>query len=345
MARLAPPHRAGVLQAIGNTPLIRLDQILSAPGPTVWAKLEMLNPGGSAKDRPADRMIRHALEQGLVEPGGLVVESSSGNMAVGLAQACAVYSLRLHCVVDRLIQSQNLALIRAYGGTLEFIEPRMRPGESRLEARLRRVQEIVSDEVDAWWPNQYANPENPAAHDQGTMREIEEALGGPADVVMAATSTTGTIGGCRAYLDRHRRATKVVGVDAVGSVLFGGAAGERTIPGLGAGIEPPLARRAHPDEVLRVDAQECVVGCRRLARREGVLVGGSGGGVVAALERITATLSPEQSCVIVLADRGSRYLDTIYDDGWVESELGLSPSELARRVERRAPHDAHSAVA
>lgn len=330
MQRTVPPDR-GVLAAIGDTPLVRLDHLLPA-GPAVWAKLEMLNPGGSAKDRPAHRMVREALADGRLAPGDLVVESSSGNMAVGLAQVCAVYRLRFHCVVDRLIQRQNLALIRAYGGRVEFIEPRIRPGESRLAARLRRVQEIAQAE-DGWWPNQYANPANPAAHAAGTMREIDEALGGRVDLLLAATSTTGTIGGCRAWVVARRRSTRVVGVDAEGSVLFGGRSGERVIAGLGAGIEPPLARTADPDAVVRVSALDCVVGCRRLATREGILAGGSSGGVITALSRLAPSLGPEARCVVVLADRGSRYLDTVYDDGWVEDALGLAPAALQARVD------------
>lgn len=332
------PQDQGVLRAIGDTPLVRLDRLLP-DGPTLWAKLEMLNPGGSAKDRPAHRMVCEALADGRVAPGGLVVESSSGNMAIGLAQACAVHGLRFHAVVDRLIQRQNLALVRAYGGTVEFIEPRMRPGESRLEARLRRVREIVRDETGAWWPNQYANPANPAAHATGTMREIDEALGGRVDLVLAATSTTGTIGGCRAWVAEQGRDTRVVGVDAVGSVLFGGRPGERLISGLGAGIEPDLARTADPDAVVRVTALDCVLGCRRLAAREGILAGGSSGGVITALTRMTRSLPRDSICAVILADRGSRYLDTIYDDGWVRETLGVSADELAAHAEGAGDDD------
>lgn len=327
----APPRDRGVLHAIGRTPLVRLERLLPS-GPAVWAKLEMLNPGGSAKDRPAHRMLREALDSGRISPGSLVVESSSGNMAVGLAQACAVFGLRFHCVVDHLIQRQNLALVRAYGGTVEFIEPRMQPGESRLEARLRRVREIVAENRGAWWPNQYANPANPAAHAAGTMREIDEALGGRVDVVLAATSTTGTIGGCRARVTERGGDTRVIGVDAVGSALFGGRPGDRLITGLGAGIEPALARSADPDEVMRVSALDCVLGCRRLAAREGILAGGSSGGVITALERLAPSLPRTHTCVVILADRGSRYLDTIYDDGWVEEKIGLDPDAVRARV-------------
>ena len=323
----------GVLQAIGDTPLVRLNRLVDPSGPQVWAKLEMLNPGGSAKDRPALRMLSAALASGRLRTGDRVVESSSGHMGIGLAQACAVLGLQLVCVVDHRAQAQNLAILRAYGARIETVEATS-PDDDLLTARLHRVREIVEGDPRAFWPNQYANLHNPAAHEHGTMKEIDEALDGQVDLVFVATSTTGTARGCAAYVASHRRSTRVIGVDAVGSALFGGRPGDRAIAGLGAGVEPPLARHAALDAVVRVDAADCVVGCRRLIRSEGILAGGSAGGVVTALERHLPRLPSGARCVVILPDRGSRYLDTVFDDGWVEERLGVSPSELRERVER-----------
>lgn len=329
-----PPNTAGegILAAIGSTPLVRLHSLEWPGGPRVQAKLEMLNPGGSAKDRPARRMIECALRSGRLRRGDLVVESSSGNMAVGMAQTCAALGLRFRCVTDRRIQPQVAAILRAYRATVEFVE--VDDDRSRLEARLRRVREIVASTPGAWWPNQYANEENPRAHECGTMREIHESFGHTAPTaVFAAIATTGTVGGCLRYVERHRLPTRVIGVDARGSSLYGGASGPRPIAGLGAGVEPPLAARHHPHELIRVTAAECVVGCRRLVRTEGVLVGGSSGGVVEAFRRSAGGFGPGDTVVLVLADRGSRYLDTVYDDEWVRDVVGLSPTELEKRLE------------
>lgn len=325
-----PTFTPGVLAAVGNTPLVPLGRLSRPGGARVWAKLEFLNPGGSAKDRPAAGMIDEAMRTGRLRRGDLVVESSSGNMAVGLAQTCAARGLRFLCVADHRMQRQNVAILRAYGAGLEFVE--VEADEDRLPARLARVREIVASTPRAWWPNQYGNPVNPASHEQGTMREIDDALEGRVHAVFVATGTTGTVGGCLRLVAARRRSTCVVAVDAEGSALFGGTPGSRPVAGFGAGVEPPLARRARPHLVVRVSPVDCVVGCRRLVRHEGILAGGSSGGVVSALERLGDRFPPGANVVAVLADRGCRYLDTIYDDAWVEEHLGFGRRELEARV-------------
>lgn len=336
-----------MLSAIGHTPIVELTRLVERTDIEIHAKLELLNPGGSAKDRPAVAMLEQGMRRGEIGPRTVIVESSSGNMGVGLAQACRRYGLRFRCVVDDRIQPTNVALLRAYGAEIEFIEPGPEPSFDRLAARIAAVQRVMKTEADAFWPNQYGNTANPDSHRTGTMREIDEQLRGRFDLLVVATSSTGTAGGCSDYLDRTGHHAAVVAVDAVGSVLFDGESGERLIPGLGAGQVPSLAVGRTFDRVERVTDAECVLGCRLLAHREAILAGGSSGGVVHVVRRISPQLAPGTRVVVVLADRGERYLDTVYDDAWVSDHLNLSDGKILRYLEEAVGPDEtlHTAVA
>ncbi|CAN5745902.1 2,3-diaminopropionate biosynthesis protein SbnA [soil metagenome] len=325
-----------VLETVGGTPLIELTGFLPRPRIRLFLKLEAANPGGSAKDRPAARMIEDAVRSGRLRRGSVVVESSSGNMGIGLAQACAWYGLRFICVVDPRAHSGTLATMRALGAEIDMVHVPEGPERNPLAARLDRVAHLVDTLERAYWPNQYANPVNPAAHAAGTMAEIDEALEGAVDGVFVGVGTTGTLGGCLDFVAANARSTRVMAVDAVGSILFGGEPGERRIPGMGAGRVPPLARRrwsngARGPRVLRVSDLDCVVGCRRVARTDALLVGGSAGGVLHAVRSCHRQLPPGQY-VAVAADSGHNYLDTVFDDTWVEEVLGCPPARLARLV-------------
>ncbi len=315
----------GILEAVGSTPLVKLNRYLSNTNAHLFAKLESQNPGGSAKDRPARQMIEDALRQGQIDKNSTIVESSSGNMGIGLAQVCRYYGLKLVCVVDPNAQEQNTKIIEALGGRLERVTSTV--NGSFLEARWQCVRKLLNEIEGAFWPNQYANKQNPLAHYEGTIREIDEAMRGDIDYLFVATSSTGTARGCRDYLRSRGRKTKVIAVDAVGSVLFGGRPGRRRIPGLGAGSIPDLAVGQTFDDFTRVSDVDCVVGCRRLADREAILVGGSAGGVLEAVRRFGSTLD-DKDCVAILHDSGTRYLDTVFSDDWIESELGVTREEI-----------------
>jgi N-(2-amino-2-carboxyethyl)-L-glutamate synthase len=320
-----------ILATIGDTPLIRLTGFLDEEDVALYLKLEAANPGGSVKDRPARRMLEQAIRSGRVGPDTVVVESSSGNTGIGLAQVCAYYGLRFVCVVDGRTLPHNLALMRALGAELDLVDAPLDGSVDLLTARLERVTALLAELDDAFWPNQYANVHNPRAHQYGTMTEIDAALGGTVDELFVAVSSTGTVGGCVDHLARHDRSTRVVAVDAEGSVLFGGDAGRRVIPGLGAGKLPGLAVGREVHEVARVSDLDCVVGCRRLARTDAVLVGGSAGGALQVVRSRQAELRG-RTCVVIAADSGHRYLDTVFDDDWVEQTLGCSPRELAELI-------------
>lgn len=305
-----------VVDAIGGTPLIHLSRVMPDLAFTLYGKMEAFNPGGSAKDRPAARMLRAAMARGEIGPNTTVVESSSGNMAIGLAQACACLGLRLICVIDPKATPQHRKLLAAYGAVIDVVTP---ADDDYLAARIARVEEIVAQRGDVFWPNQYANPENARSHRQ-TAREIFDAT--RADYLFCATSTCGTLRGCSDYLAERGMETQLVAVDAIGSVIFGGARRPRLIPGHGASLRPPLVEGAEVGRVIHISDLDCVVGCRRLVTREGLLVGGSAGGVISAVERLKDTIAPGSVCVAILADSGERYVDTIYSDAWVTQHFG-----------------------
>jgi N-(2-amino-2-carboxyethyl)-L-glutamate synthase len=331
------PHRGapvvGVLGAIGDTPLIELRRLLARPDIAVWAKLEASNPGGSMKDRPAAAMLQDAIDRGLVTQETTVIESSSGNLGVGLAQACRYHGIRFICVVDARAHATNVRTMRALGADVRTVSRPDPVTGDLLVARLNLVAQLLESTSDSFWPNQYANQANPSAHMSGTMREIDEALDQDLDYLFVATSTTGTLRGCRDYLREHRRTTRVVAVDATGSALFGGCNATRRLPGFGAGIETALSRGAGFDELVRVTDLECVVGCRRLVDREAILAGASSGAVAVALANLAPLLRAGSRCALILPDGGAGYLETVYDDEWVERELDCSPEELAVQVE------------
>lgn len=311
----------GILSAIGNTPLVQLKRVIADIDFRLYAKLECLNPGGSMKDRPALGILRHALDSGVLKPGAVVIESSSGNMGIGLAQACLYFGLKFICVVDPKSTQQNIRLMKAYGAEVDLVKnPDPATGEY-LQARLNRVQELLSSNKSGFWPNQYANLHNSYAHHE-TMHEIVKALNGKVDYLFCATSTCGTLRGCAEYIRNQNLSTKLYAVDAVGSVIFGGKKASRIIPGHGATIRPALYQDDLAYDVIHVNDIACVQGCRRLAKREAILAGGSSGAVLTAVEQIKKRILPGGNCVMIFADRGDRYLDTIYSDEWVCAHFG-----------------------
>lgn len=311
----------GILSVIGNTPLVQLRRIFAGKPMNFYAKLEALNPGGSIKDRAAIGIVNDALRKGLLQPGATVIESSSGNMGIGLSQACRYLGLRFICVIDPKATSQNVALIRAYGAQIELVsEPDPETGEY-LHARLKRVKELLAANEGSFWPDQYSNVSNSMAHHQ-TMKEIVDALDGNLDAIFCSASTFGTVRGCAEHIRAEKLRTRVYAVDAVGSVIFGGQASKRIIPGHGAAIRPELYQDGLVDGYVHVSDLDCVVGCRRLVRHEAMMVGGSSGGTLMAVGKMLDEIPDGSTCVAIFPDRGERYLDTIYSDPWVENTFG-----------------------
>jgi N-(2-amino-2-carboxyethyl)-L-glutamate synthase len=313
---------AGVLGAIGGTPLVRLDRLYPDRPFRIFAKLEAHNPGGSSKDRSALSMLDQRIRSGALVPGrSVVVESSSGNLGIGLAQVCGYHGIRFICVVDPRTNAQNIAIMRAFGAEVEVVTNVDEATGEFLPSRIRRVHELLARLPDAYWPDQYSNPLNPQAQ-RGTMREIADELHGRLDYLFCATSSCGTLRGCVEHARAAGLAVTIVAVDATGSAIFAPAVGRRLIPGHGAAVRPGHYGDDLADDVIRVTDLDSVVGCRRLAAREAILAGGSSGAVVAALDVLADRIPAGSTCALIFPDRGDRYLDTIYDDVWVSANFG-----------------------
>lgn len=308
------PPRGGVLNIVGNTPLVRLDRILQPRDWSLYAKLDALNPAGSTKDRAALRSVEDALNNGVLHKSSTVVESSSGNMGVGLAQACSYYGLRFICVVDPFTTQQNIRLMQTYGAEVEVVQEPDPVTHSYLASRIRRVNEIVDTLPDAFWINQYHNQSCVKAHRDTTAPEIVEQLGFFPDYFFCAVGTCATIQGCALYFSASNPETQVVGVDVIGSVILGGDPGPRKIPGMGSAQRSPLLTRSLIDVAVKIREEDAMRWCRTLARTEALLVGGSSGAVIAAVEQLADQIPEDATVAVLMPDRGERYLDLIFND-------------------------------
>ena len=310
----------GILNCVGNTPVVKLEKYLPDVSNELFVKLEMMNPGGSIKDRPAVKMLMEAFKNGDIDQNTTIIESSSGNLGIGLAQACAYLGLRFICVTDVRSTLTVRKIIQAYGASLDLVE-KPDPKGGYLGARLKRVQHLLENTPNSFNCDQYNNVNNPQAHYQ-TIGEIFQAFDQEVDYVFCATSTCGTLRGCSEYVAQHGLNTKIIGVDAIGSVIFGDIPRKRLIPGHGAAVMPPHYQQGLEDDFVLVSDLDCVVSCRKLIRREGIFVGGSSGAVLAGIEKMEHCFRPGSIVVGILCDRGARYLDTIYSDAWVEEQFG-----------------------
>ncbi|WP_339752321.1 2,3-diaminopropionate biosynthesis protein SbnA [Algoriphagus aquimarinus] len=308
-----------ILDTVGHTPLVRFHRLYPSSQLRIYGKMESFNPAGSIKDRTAYQLITHAMESGKLKKGDMVIESSSGNMAIGLAQTCKYFGLKLIVVVDPMVNKQNVKIIQAYGAEVNYVTEPANSG-GFLQARLDRVQELLASNPQSFWTNQYGNPQNPIAHRQ-TMHEIIKDLGHAPDYLFAATSTCGTLMGCAEYIRKNRLNTKVIAVDAAGSVIFDAPAGTRKIPGHGAGRKSQFLDRNAIYDVVHVDDEECVNGCHHLLNSEAVLCGGSSGAVTSAVKKYIPSIPKGASLALILCDRGDRYLETIYNEEWVMSNI------------------------
>jgi N-(2-amino-2-carboxyethyl)-L-glutamate synthase len=324
----------GILTTIGNTPLVKLTRLFRSSDFNLFAKMESFNPGGSVKDRAALNIIESALDLGLIKSGDTVIESSSGNMGIGLAQVCAYYGLHFICVVDPKTTPLNIEILKAFGAIVDLVStPDPQTGEY-LHARIDRVKTLLGTIDNSFCPDQYRNPGNPLAHHR-TMREIAIELNGHVDFLFCATSTCGTMRGCAEYVKTHNLRTKLYAVDAVGSVIFGGKPAKRLIPGHGAAVKPALFKPDLADDCIHVTDAQCVIGCRRLAREEAILAGGSSGAIIMAVETIKHLIPKGANCVVILPDRGERYLNTIFSDEWVNKHIGDVSSLLREYAENK----------
>ncbi len=319
------------LDAMGDTPLVRLRSVTRGVKPTVLAKLEMLNPGGSVKDRIGLRMIEAAEQAGLLRPGGTIVEPTSGNTGHGLAIAAAIRGYKCIFVMPDKMSQEKVALLRAYGAEV-VITPTAVPPESP-ESYYRVADRLTEEIPGAFQPNQYMNRENPAAHYETTGPEIWEQTEGKVDVLVAGVGTGGTITGTGRYLKERKPELVVVGADPEGS-LFSAAPGEEARPylteGIGEDFWPQTFDPAVVDRYVRVSDRDSFLTARAITRSEGILVGGSSGTALFAALTVAREL-PEQSVIVVIfPDTGRNYLSKLYSDSWLLQYGFLDRPEVIR---------------
>jgi N-(2-amino-2-carboxyethyl)-L-glutamate synthase len=313
-----------ITEVIGHTPIVRLKRLF--PHHNVLAKLEGFNPIGSTKDRVALHIIKTAIKQLSITSDTTVIESSSGNFALGLATVCKLNDIKFIAVVDPNISQTNLRILKLRGAEIEMV---LKPDATGnyLSMRIKRVHELLKEIPNGFWTCQYDSFENPNAHYFSTGSEIVDQLDGhPLDYFMTATSTTGTISGVSVRLKETYPDLKIIAVDEAGSSLFDGQPGPRLLNGMGAGYPlPELAVKTHQekivDRIIRVNAKEAIQGCYDLLDSEGIMAGFSGGAVIAALNKLLTSIPSGSSVLVILADRGERYLDSVYDEEWVAKKL------------------------
>ncbi|GAA1106433.1 cystathionine beta-synthase [Nocardiopsis composta] len=314
-----------LIDLVGDTPLLRLNKVTEGLAPTVLAKVEYFNPGGSVKDRIALRMVEQAEKDGLIGPGGTIVEPTSGNTGVGLAIVAAQRGYRCVFVCPDKVGADKLAVLRAYGAEVVVCPTTVAPDhpESYYSVSDRLAQTIPG----AWKPNQYTNQNNPESHYRSTGPEIWEQTEGRITHFVAGIGTGGTITGTGRYLKEVSGGrVKVIGADPEGSVYSGGSGRPYLVEGVGEDIWPETYDQSVCDEVVAVSDKDSFLMTRRLAKEETLLVGGSCGLAVEAALRVAATASPEDVIVVLLPDGGRGYLGKIFNDEWM-ADYGFLSAE------------------
>jgi cysteine synthase A len=295
-----------LLELVGGTPLVRLGRIGRGLAVELLGKLELKNPLGSVKDRIAWAMIQDAEERGLLSPGGVVVEPTSGNTGIGLAFVCAIRGYRLILTMPATMSRERRAILSALGAELVLT-----PGEEGMAGAVRAARELAA-RYGAFMPGQFENPANPEVHYRTTAREIWQDTAGEVDILVAGIGTGGTITGVGRFLKEKKTSVRVVGVEPAASpVLSGGKPGPHKIQGIGAGFVPQVLNLGVVDEVIQVTDGEAAETARLLALKEGILAGvSSGAALAAALQVARRPQSAGKTLVVILPDTGERYLST-----------------------------------
>jgi len=295
-----------ILKLIGNTPLVRIRRLTEPHDAEIYAKIEGFNPGGSVKDRIALNMIEVAEKTGRLKPGGTIIEPTSGNTGIGLSLVCAVKGYRLILTMPETMSIERRQLLTAYGAELILT-----PADKGMMGAVEKAEEIYLKNRDYFMPQQFENPANPDIHRRTTALEIINDLGGVPDVFVAGVGTGGTITGVGEVLKEKRKDVYVVAVEPAGSpVLSGGNPGRHRIAGIGAGFFPGILNTKVYDEIITVTDEDAEETTRRLARIEGILAGISSGAAMWAATKIAKRLGRGKKVVVILPDRGDRYLST-----------------------------------
>jgi cystathionine beta-synthase len=311
-----------ILEAIGHTPLIRLNRINQGLKPQIYVKAEFTNPGGSVKDRIGITMIDEAEKKGLLKPGGTIIEGTSGNTGMGLALVAAVRGYKCVFTTTDKQSKEKVDLLKAIGAEVIVCPTAVEPEDPRSYYSV--AKKLAREIPNSYYPNQYANPMNPEAHYQTTGPEIWEDSEGKITHFVCGVGTGGTISGVGKFLKEKNPAVKIIGVDPIGSLYYdffksGETVKAKTyvVEGIGEDFFPTTMNLKILDDILQVNDEECFVIARRLAKMEGLFTGGSGGGCISSTLRIAKDLGPNDFVVALLPDTGMRYLSKVYNEEWM----------------------------
>jgi cystathionine beta-synthase len=342
-----------VLQTVGNTPLVRLRALGAHTNSEFYAKLEYMNPGGSVKDRVAFQIVEDAEAEGLLRPGGTIVEATSGNTGMGLALAAALKGYKCVFVMPDKMSDEKIKSLRAFGAKVVITPTNVEPDDPRSYYCVSR--RIADETPGAFYANQYHNQSNPKAHYLTTGPEVWEQTDGLVDVFVSAAGTGGTVSGTGKYLKEKNPNVRMVAADPVGSVYYDYFNPGKMPPahsyqaeGFGEDFLPSTMHFDFVDEVVRVTDKECFDYARRLVREEGIYTGGSSGGAIAAAIKIAERTDKSLKIVVIMCDSASRYLSKIFDDEWMRENGFLSDDPLAGTVADllagREPSDVYTAT-
>ena len=305
-----------VLDAIGNTPLVRLNKIGAHTGCEILAKCEFFNAGGSVKDRIGKRMVLEAEASGRIKPGDTLIEPTSGNTGIGMALTAAVRGYRMIITMPEKMSREKQVVLEALGA--EIIRTPTEAAYDDPDSHISVAEQLQRSLPNSHILDQYSNPANPEAHYHGTAEELLEQTGGKIDILVAGAGTGGTISGTAKRLKEVLPDIKVVGVDPVGSILAGpGEVGSYKVEGVGYDFVPDVLWRDHIDEWVKTEDRESFLMARRLIRQEGLLCGGSSGGAVWAARKIAEKYGPDKRIVVILPDSVRNYMTKFMDDAWM----------------------------
>jgi cystathionine beta-synthase len=319
-----------ILQSIGRTPLVHLRRLSEGLKASVYLKVESLNPGGSVKDRVAQAMVAEAERRGWLRPGGTIIEATAGNTGVGLAMIAAVKGYRCIFVLPDKMSGEKIRLLKAYGAEV-VITPTAVPPDSP-ESYNGVADRLAREIPGAWRPNQFTNLSNPDVHYRTTGYEIWEQSDGRVTAFVAGVGTGGTLSGVARYLKEQNPDVRIIGADPEGSVLSGDTPHPWKVEGIGEDFVPKTFNGQMVDEWIRVSDAESFHIARALARREGILLGGSSGTAVAAALRYARRLSSDHLVVALCADTGRNYLSKFFDDDWLLANKLVPTAEVTHSI-------------
>ncbi len=337
-----------ILEAVGGTPIVKLQKLARHVAADIYVKCEYLNPGGSMKDRVARNIVADAERRGLLGPGGTIVEATSGNTGMGLALVAALRGYSTVFVMPDKMSPEKVAGLRAFGARVVICPTAVEPEDPR--SYYQTAKRIVAETPGAFYANQYHNPANPDAHYTSTAPEIWAQTNGEIDVFVAGMGTGGTISGCGRYFKEKKPGFRLVGVDPIGSLYYEYVkTGRMTRPfsyyveGIGEDFLPTTMNLKLVDEIMRVDDKECFLMTRELVRQEGLFVGGSSGAAVAGAIKYAEATKRKENILVLLPDGAQKYLSKIFDDKWMRENGFLDEpdplgtvGELLRRKKQRA---------